>query len=126
MRARPFRNVAPYRSECKADFGGEFYDIRDAPGFEACLSPTSYIESQSVAERLLAAGSAGILYPSARHPGGTCLACFRPALVGHVRKDARWRFTWDGSSELRIELEASYPEQTGLTGASDVRRSVPC
>lgn len=97
----------------RADFGGAFHDIRDAPGFAACLSPTSYVESQALAERLLAAGSAGILYPSVRHPGGTCLACFRPALVGNVRKDARLRFTWDGGLEPRIELEARYPEQAG-------------
>jgi hypothetical protein len=95
----------------RADFGGEFHDIRDAPGFDACLSPTSYVEAQGLAERLLAAGSPGILYPSVRHPGGTCLACFRPALVGNVRKDARWRFTWDGRAEPRVELEADYSDQ---------------
>jgi hypothetical protein len=27
----------------------------------------------------------GLLYPSVRHRGGTCLACFRPALVVNVR-----------------------------------------
>ena len=40
------------------------------------------------AEDLLDRGSAGILYPSARHKAGTCIACFRPALVAHVRKGA--------------------------------------
>jgi hypothetical protein len=27
-----------------------------------------------------------LIYPSVRHRGGTCLACFRPALVLNVRK----------------------------------------
>jgi len=94
----------------RADFGGEFHDIRDAADFEACLSPTSYVEPQGLAERLLAAGSAGILYPSVRRAGGTRLACFRPALVGNVRKDARFRFTRDGGSAPRVELEASYSD----------------
>jgi hypothetical protein len=31
-------------------------------------------------------GSAGVIYPSVRHRGGTCLACFRPALVVNVRR----------------------------------------
>ena len=35
---------------------------------------------------LLNQGSAGVIYPSVRHRGGTCLACFRPALVVNVRR----------------------------------------
>ena len=35
---------------------------------------------------LLDKGSAGVVYPSVRHSGGTCIACFRPALVNNVRK----------------------------------------
>ena len=42
--------------------------------------------SQQLAEDLLTAGSLGVVYPSVRHDGGTCVACFRPALVMNVRK----------------------------------------
>lgn len=77
-----------------ADFRGEFHDVRDARGFRRCLAPASYVDSQALAGELLAAGSAGVVYPSVRAPGGTCLACFRPALVTHVRRAKRWRFTW--------------------------------
>jgi RES domain len=31
-------------------------------------------------------GSAGVVYPSVRQSGGTCIVCFRPALVNNVRK----------------------------------------
>lgn len=78
-----------------ADFSGEFHDIRGQQAFAACLDPASYVASQALAEQLLAAGSLGIAYPSVRRPGD-CLACFRPALVTNVRKDATWLFTWSG------------------------------
>jgi hypothetical protein len=41
---------------------------------------------------LLAHQSNGIIYPSVRRKGGTCIVCFRPALVYHVRQDARLEF----------------------------------
>jgi RES domain len=69
-----------------ADFRGEFHHIREDFGFDKCLDPTSYVASQKLAEGLLGKGSAGVIYPSVRHKGGTCIACFRPALVNNVRK----------------------------------------
>ncbi len=91
-----------------ADFTAEFHDLRAARGFSACLDPASYVESQALAERLLAAGALGIVYPSVRHKPGTCLACFRPALVNNVRKHARYRFTWEGGGKPGIALEHRY------------------
>ena len=77
-----------------ADFTAEFHDLRRAPRFRACLDRDSYVESQALAEQLLDGQSLGVVYPSARHDGGTCVACFRPALVGNVRRGATYRFTW--------------------------------
>jgi RES domain-containing protein len=71
-----------------ADFRGQFHDIRNDRRFRNCLDPNSYITSQQLATRLLRQGSAGIVYPSVRHKSGTCIACFRPALVNNVRKGA--------------------------------------
>jgi hypothetical protein len=71
-----------------ADFRGAFHDIRNDASFGNCLDPESYRASQHVAAELLEAGSAGVVYPSVRHAGGTCIACFRPALVNNVRKSA--------------------------------------
>jgi RES domain-containing protein len=70
-----------------ADFRADFHDIRADAAFGDCLSPTSYVNSQRLARELLAVGSAGIVYPSVRHTGGTCIVCFRPALVTNVRQD---------------------------------------
>ena len=85
-----------------ADFSASFADLRSADDFDACLNPRSYVQSQALAERLLASGSLGVVYPSVRHKGGTCIACFRPALVGNVRRDRTYRFTWDGTPRPAI------------------------
>ena len=69
-----------------ADFRGEFHDLRGARAFKNCLDPVSYNASQRLAGELLGRGSAGVIYPSVRHEGGVCVGCFRPALVGNVRK----------------------------------------
>jgi RES domain-containing protein len=87
-----------------ADFNGSFHDIRDARGFAGCLDPRSYIASQELAHTLLDLGSMGIIYPSVRHPGGINLACFRPALVGNVRKGEAYRLTWAGTPLPSVEI----------------------
>jgi hypothetical protein len=69
-----------------ADFRAEFHDIRRGRYWNRCLAPASYIASQKLAGALLSEGSAGLVYPSVRRRGGTCLVCFRPALVLHVRR----------------------------------------
>ncbi len=92
-----------------ADFGGEFHDIRRAPEFRAALEAGSYVKSQELGQRLLDAGSLGIVYPSVRHRGGTCLVCFRPALVGNLRKHKTYRFTWDGSPVPKITTGGTRP-----------------
>jgi hypothetical protein len=74
-----------------ADFRADFHDLRklDTQGtaeYGECLSPTSYAASQMLAAQLLEIGAAGIVYPSVRRRGGTCVGCFRPVLVGHARK----------------------------------------
>jgi RES domain-containing protein len=70
-----------------ADFRAEFHDIRGDAHHSACLDPNSYRNSQQLAKELLTLGSGGIVYPSVRQSGGTCLACFRPALVTNVRQE---------------------------------------
>jgi len=87
-----------------ADFNATFHDIRGARGFNKYLDPRSYVASQDLAATLLDLGSMGIIYPSVRHPGGINLACFRPALVGNVRKGQAYRLTWAGSPTPAVEI----------------------
>ena len=89
--------------EFLADFSAELHDLRTDERFADCLSPSSYVASQGLAERLLEAGSLGVVYPSVRHLGGTCIGCFRPVLVMNVRKSDTYRLTWSGSPEPEVE-----------------------
>jgi hypothetical protein len=80
-----------------ADFAAEFHDLRGgATRFARFLKPgpipECYQPSQQLAAGLLEHGSNGIVFPSVRRAGGTCVACFRPALVYHVRRDGRFEF----------------------------------
>ena len=92
------------------DFRGKFHDIRDDPNFENCLNPNSYSDSQRLARELLQAGSAGIVYPSVRHQVGTCIVCFRPALVNNVRKGTSVSITFDNASAPPSIEEAVQPK----------------
>ena len=85
-----------------ADFRGTFHDIRNDTHFENCLDANSYRASQHLAGELLEGGSAGVVYPSVRHKVGTCIVCFRPALVNNVRKDS--------SISIAIENAFATPE----------------
>lgn len=75
-----------------ADFRAEFHDIRSSSEHADCLSPTDYSASQALGTVLLAQGSAGIVFPSVRRPGGTCIGCFRPVLVTNVRRGSSFSF----------------------------------
>lgn len=86
-----------------ADFTGSFHDLRDAAAFAACLDPNSYIESQKLSQQLLGETSLGLVYPSVRHDGGTCIVCFRPAVVGNVRKDRVFHFRFEDGTEPTVE-----------------------
>ena len=86
-----------------ADFSGEFHDLRGGD-FAVVLDPESYVQSQALAERLVEAGALAVVYPSVRRAGGTCLACFRPALVMNVRKGATYRLRWSGEPLPEIDL----------------------
>jgi hypothetical protein len=77
-----------------ADFSGEFHTL-EAAELESCLQahpvPQCYSASQALANKLLFEGSNGIVYPSVRRDSGTCIACFRPALVFHPRRGQKYR-----------------------------------
>lgn len=83
----------------RAAFRHEFHDLRGDAEFAACLDPNSYAVPQALAALLLGSGSAGIVYPSVRRRGGTCIACFRPPLVLSVEEGAIVTFTFvDGEA----------------------------
>lgn len=84
-----------------ADFRTDFHDIRGNTAYADSLDPKSYVASQRLAGELLASGSAGIAYPSVRRAKGTCLVCFRPALVTNVRKGQSLTITFHDAMPIR-------------------------
>lgn len=87
-----------------ADFNAAFHDVRaNTPENRRLYDPVNYQASQDFARRLLADGSNGIAYRSVRRPGGECIACFRPALVGNVRPDRHFEYRWEGRGEPAIK-----------------------
>ena len=91
-----------------ADFSGLFHTLEVAEQ-ESCLQPDPvpqcYSASQSLANKLLFEGSSGIVYQSVRRRSGTCIACFRPAIVFHPRRGQKYGLTMDASTDS-IEAEA--------------------
>ncbi|MNY83598.1 RES domain protein [compost metagenome] len=57
----------------------------------------------ALAARARAEGLNGIIYPSVRHPGGTCLVALRPAAVQSVRQGDVYRMIWRGRPEPIVE-----------------------
>ncbi len=92
-----------------ADFRADFHILEPHEAYAACLVPEPvpecYAESQKFARDLIVRHqSNGIVYPSVRRKSGTCLVCFRPALVYRPRRSRRYeiKFTWDRKRYRKI------------------------
>jgi RES domain-containing protein len=94
-----------------ADFTATFHDLRGIE--DEALSPTSYMRSQQLAVELMELGSLGIVYPSVRRQGGTCIACFRPSIVANVRKDVQYRLIWTPLRARIVRQDSLLAEQSG-------------
>jgi RES domain-containing protein len=96
-----FENTTDYAALI-ADFYGPFHDLRAVdPHTELALHhdvSVAYPAGQALAKQLRSeAASNGIVYPSSRCAGGTCLVAFRPDLVQNMRQGSIWRIEWQGS-----------------------------
>ncbi|MBF9052590.1 RES domain-containing protein [Roseobacter sp. HKCCD9010] len=104
-RINVFDDEVQYQS-LLASFVGDFHDVRGInpePDYLGEGPKHAYPKGQLLASQLRAEDSLGIIYPSVRHPGGTCLVAFHPHSVQNVRFGARWKFTWNGIPEPIIE-----------------------
>jgi hypothetical protein len=74
-----------------------FHDLRGGdPRWAASLAPDDYTASRALGARLRAAGSNGLVWPSVRRAGGTCLGALRPKAVGLPRQERHLEYHWDG------------------------------
>lgn len=102
--AGDYNAVVEY-GEMLASMSGVFIDLRGAPEHPALdPDPTKgYAAGNAVAAGARAEGHNGIIYPSVRHEGGTCIAALWPNVVQSVVQGAMVRLTWSGSPEYRTE-----------------------
>jgi RES domain len=56
----------------------------------------------ALARALRAAGSNGIVYDSARHAGGECVAAFFPDVVAPCVQGAHFIYRWDGARIAQV------------------------
>ncbi len=70
------------------------HDIRG--GWSAAQDAASYSASVALARELRGAGSNGIVYASARHRGGECVAAFYPDVVARCVQAQHFVYRWDG------------------------------
>src|SRR5271166_2493093 len=98
-----YKGVVDY-AELFASMAGEFVDLRRT-GSHPCLDPDpaiGYPIGNAVADAAKAGGLNGIIYPSVRHPAGTCIVALRPHAVQSVAQGAIYRFEWAGRPEPTI------------------------
>lgn len=87
-------------SEMWASFAGNFVDLRGIEPRPACLNPDidiGYPAGNVVARMAREAGHNGIVYPSVRRLGGTCLVALWPHAVQSVAQGTVIRAVWDGT-----------------------------
>jgi hypothetical protein len=101
-RSGQLKGVVEY-SEMFASMAGEFVDLRQTPG--PCLNPdpaVGYPIGNAIADAARAQGLNGIIYPSVRRSGGTCIVALRPHAVQSVAPGAVYRLEWSGDPEPAI------------------------
>lgn len=88
--------------EIVLEIDATLHDVR-ALGAEAAplLDPADYAGSQALGAGLRALGSAGVVYPSVRCPGGECVGLFYPDGAGHPVQGRHLDYHWNGE---RVDL----------------------
>ena len=88
-----------YYVELLADFRAEFCDLREVCPSPDYLNPDTtlaYPLGQQFAGKIRQEGANGIVYPSVRYRGGTCLVAFWPGLVQNFQRGETWILRWAG------------------------------
>ena len=78
----------------------KLHDLRG--GWSAAQAPDSYAASVTLARELRAAGANGVVYDSARDPGGECLAAFHPDVVAPCVQAQHLIYRWDGARIAQV------------------------
>lgn len=103
--ASDFNATVEY-AEMFASFAGEFVDLRAHPDHRS-LNPEKaigYPLGNALADAARVRGLNGIIYPSVRNSGGTCLVALFPHAVQSVVQGDVYRMVWNGKPEPSVSL----------------------
>lgn len=91
-------------AEMHASMAGEFVDLRPTPMHPALDANTAagYPAGNALSAASRALGLNGIVYPSVRHNGGTCIVALWPHVVQSVAQGAVVRLSWRGRSQFKV------------------------
>jgi len=104
-----FNAVVDY-AEMFASFVGDFVDVRGVtprPDYLDSNPANSYSSGNQLADAVRTAGYYGIVYPSVRAAGGTCLVALVPHAVQSVAQGRVIRLTWRGTPGPEVQEIAS-------------------
>ena len=94
----------------QCDLVAELHDVRGLTQvYPALYAPNDYTLSQSLATRLRGADSWGIAYDSVRHPGGECVAVWRPSVLRSAKQAQHLAYVWDGSRITQVYQKSALP-----------------
>jgi hypothetical protein len=77
------------------------HDLR-GPKYAHLHGPDDYATPQAFAKPLREKRSWGVVYRSVRHPGGECIAAFRPQAVSIPVAGAALAYVWDGERITKV------------------------
>jgi RES domain-containing protein len=103
--AGDFHAVVEY-GEMLASMSGLFVDLRPLPNHPGLNMEvaTGYAAGNAVAVQARIDGHNGIIYPSVRHTGGTCIVALWPNVVQSVVQGGMVRLSWSGTPDFEVDF----------------------
>jgi RES domain-containing protein len=92
-----------------ARLDGYLHDLRGHQMAQPELfAPDSYAAGQQLGRELRESGSNGLIYPSVRHDGGTCVAVYRPRCLTRCVQERHLAYRWNGERITEVYEKREY------------------
>lgn len=92
-----------------ARLDGDLHDLRaEVTAQSSLFVPDSYVAGQAFGRALRESGSNGLIYPSVRRDGGTCVAVYRPRCLTRCRQERHLAYRWDGARIIDVYEKREY------------------
>src|SRR5690606_1786535 len=115
-------NITQY-VELLARIAGRTASLMGTRG-EPCLDPDTavgYPAGQKLALDVRKKGLAGIVYPSVRHLGGTCVAALRPDAIRQETRGGSFRPVWSGGKGPEVAVLRCFVEVGLIVSGGEVK-----